>query len=221
MVKRTNCNNPNCDYVCFTDNPNLKSEHWNIVHLTDSLPPHLMARKLIINSHIMTEGYDASLSVGGQIKINSSIDFSILDTCDMALRKHPYRNCVFAEGLFVINNKKEDITKVYNQMLDYRFAKMPYNYGLWETGVIYRKNNSEISRFEKIWWAENNKYSYRDQLSLPLVIWNIGHWKEKLLKIKALPTTIMNCLLNSPNDRTKPFIIYEHGSKDYSSSTPL
>lgn len=196
------------DYICFTDNPNLHSNVYKIVVIKENLPPHILARKIFINSHIYASEYDASMSLGGQIQLNCNINFDILNSFDISIKQHPYRHCAYDEADIVIRAQKDNRDKVQAQVKYYEQEQFPRDFGLWETGIMIRKNNDNIKTTEQEWWKLINTYSYRDQLSLPFVLWK---YQQQLdLKLYTMGWNMMNCPLNSPNDRSRPFIIYPH-----------
>jgi hypothetical protein len=63
---------------------------------------------------------------------------------------------------------------VIPQVEAYRSA-VPMHAGLYACGVIVRREPSErLNRAHELWWQENIKWTYQDQLSLPYVLRQIG-----------------------------------------------
>ena len=72
---------------------------------------------------------------------------------------------------------------VQSQMDFYKKCKYPHTNGLYELPVIIRKNNDKIKTLGLRWWETISKYSSRDQLSMPFVLWSLN------MKPKILPGT--------------------------------
>ena len=51
---------------------------------------------------------------------------------------------------------------------------MPQNYGLFEMSTFIKKNTPIIKTFDLLWWEHICKFSSRDQISLPFVLWKLG-----------------------------------------------
>jgi len=164
------------DYLMFTNRTDIKSEVWQIRHVTTPLPNYLAARYVYINSHLFvpTE-YQFSLMIGGQIHVvgdlnNLDIEFG----SDFNMMKHPCRTCIYQEAETI---RKENIDKTMNfvpQLERYRAEGFPENYGLNACGIIGRHNNRFTECFEQEWWHQVMTGSYRDQLSFDYVRWKLG-----------------------------------------------
>lgn len=91
---------------------------------------------------------------------------------DVALFKHPERTNIFDEAVASLQmpNKYYGLPLIA-QVEAYREEGLPHDSGLWAGGVIARKHSLKRVNFENDWWAENEKWSYQDQLSLPYVLW--------------------------------------------------
>jgi len=96
-----------------------------------------------------------------------------LGDVDMALFKHPDRDCIYdeapaAKGLFEAHLKvRDDIDK---QIEHYREIDFPEHAGMGECNVIIRRNNPKVNAFNEAWWAEICRWSQRDQLSFPVTL---------------------------------------------------
>ena len=164
------------DYLMFTNRTDIKSEVWQIRHVTTPLPNYLAARYVYISSHLFvpTE-YQFSLMIGGQIHVvgdlnNLDIEFG----SDFNMMKHPCRTCIYQEAETI---RKENIDKTMNfvpQLERYRAEGFPENYGLNACGIIGRHNNGFTECFEREWWHQVMTGSYRDQLSFDYVRWKLG-----------------------------------------------
>lgn len=114
-----------------------------------------------------------SMWIDGSIRLNPGLDFNdliakYLKDADIAVMKHPERDCIFREAEAIIDMGKDDSETVLKHMT--RYAYFPRNWGLAETGVVIRRHTFQIRNLNEIWWEELRKGSRRDQLSLPVVL---------------------------------------------------
>ncbi len=172
------------DYICFTDDPELRSEHWD-VRLSvrppseQTLDNKRFAMKHMILFHNFLWGYDMSLSVGGQTLINCDLDELVAQHFgrdeDMMICRHPERDCVYDEAEACKRYEKDDPAVIDQHMLRYRREGYPTHYGLYSTRVIARRHHRPVlERMCEQWFAELLGGSRRDQLSLNYAIWRTG-----------------------------------------------
>lgn len=109
------------------------------------------------------------------LNVNSSIlcDQWLKDA-DMALFKHPWRDCIYNER----EHARERLLPQFRPLLDeqvmrYRSEGFPPNFGLVECGMIIRRNNAITTEFNERWWAEICRYTNRDQISFPYILWKM------------------------------------------------
>jgi hypothetical protein len=87
---------------------------------------------------------------------------------DCLVFKHPSRNTINEEILACsMHDTKEN--KEYHRNKKGVLAS---------TGVVVRKNTSEVQRLSEKWWAEICRGSYRDQLSFPYTLGTISKYIE-------------------------------------------
>ena len=77
----------------------------------------------------------------------------------------------------------ESPINIKNQIEFYERCQYPHNNGLYECPVIIRKNNIKTQTLGLRWWETICKYSSRDQLSMPFVLWSLN------IKPRILPGT--------------------------------
>ena len=177
----------NIRYILFTDNKHFRSDVWEVQHI-DFLPEmsnRKKARYIKINPHLVLPKHDVSIWIDHCFKpkfdnINTLIkNIGFIDK-DIMIYKHSWRNCTYDESIEVLNQKLDSKTLVKSQMDRYLMDGFPKNYGLFETGLIFRKNNQSINNFNNFWWSELNNGSERDQLSLMYSSW------KNLIEIKPI-----------------------------------
>lgn len=167
------------NYICFTDNANLKSRIWNTVPIPDDLkylPSILQQRMLKIRPHKYLPCYNTSLWLDGNIQICKSLNQFLqqynLEKCPLYTRVHPARNCIYKEAEAVIEYRKANPIIVRKQMKRYRDNNYPEEIGLAETGIILRAHNDRICKLVCNSWAELVlMYTHRDQLSFNFACW--------------------------------------------------
>lgn len=98
---------------------------------------------------------------------------------DLITYKHWDRRCLYTEAAFCAKIGKDKAATLNAQTRLYRKAGMPANWGLPATRVVIRRNTPVIRELNEAWWAEMERWSYRDQVSLPYVCWKLGiRWAE-------------------------------------------
>ncbi|MBU1260688.1 MAG: hypothetical protein KJ757_02245 [Planctomycetes bacterium] len=84
------------------------------------------------------------------------------------------------------------------------------NNGLYEAGVILRRNTDRVSKIMEYWWLEYSQGAKRDQLSLPYVLWKLGVSISSMGK--STPMFIHRYLrfVNHPQRRRSLFFISKY-----------
>ena len=137
--------------------------------------PVMNAKIYKVLSHKFFRG--KTVWVDGNISLNVEPNnlLELLGDNDIAVFRHPYRSCIYQEHPHAKDRLPEDQKpSIDKQIADYRKEGMPQNYGLAECGMIIRKNNPIVEEFNNRWWAEITRYSRRDQISFPYVLWKMG-----------------------------------------------
>ena len=93
---------------------------------------------------------------------------------DLAIFKHPDRDCLYDEAQFCAKVGKDDKGTLGRQTVAYSADGMPTHWGLAETRCVIRRNTERMKSLSVGWWAEIEKRSIRDQVSLPFVCWQLG-----------------------------------------------
>ncbi len=163
-------------YICYTNNPKLKSNIWEIRYVENTYKNNTyMARHIKINPHKFLSEFDTSVWIDG--------NFLILDDIRKYIKKYQYkskilcfphytRECICDEVAACINLKKGNKKDMLFQVVDYLKEGYPINNGLFETGCMIRAHNdAEVKELMEDWEKEILKYSIRDQLSFPFICW--------------------------------------------------
>lgn len=178
----------NCDYYLISDfRPNdLKVYKW--LNIKEYLPDIDMNnsrknRYCKINAHKIFPQYKYSLYIDGNVKIIGSIAnyINVLGRARIAIHSHPYQDCIFEEALRVITVGYDKELTIRKQLEEYWQEGMPRNYGLYECRILVREHNYPmcVLIMEK-WWNEVLYKSFRDQLSLPYILWKNGFYYDDI-----------------------------------------
>lgn len=161
-------------WVCVTDNYGLVDNNngWTVMYQPrPKLHPNRAAKYPKMRPFDYTTArksvwIDASFRVTSPEFARDMLD--ILDICDIAQFKHPWRDCVYHEADETLKlSRYADVHELIPaQMRKYReMLSHPDKWGLWATGVIARRHTEAIELFGEMWLSENLGHSYQDQLS--------------------------------------------------------
>lgn len=183
---------PGVDYICFTDDPTLKSKTWKFRPIPEELSglsKVKQQRGVKILAHRYLPDYDISVWVDGAVQVRGNIK-EYLKSLDfnkycVFIPEHPARKCIYAEKDACIRAQKikgDGIPLAEKQMKRYKEEGFPANYGLVQTNVMMRRHNDPYSKeLMGKWWEELKDYSHRDQLSFNYALWRIGEGGFKYL----------------------------------------
>lgn len=166
-------------YVCFTDNRDLKSDKWNIEYIWDDrLDAMHLAKKVKLFPNLYFKEFETSVWVDANFNIRNDLKSYIRKygkNKPILCFPHSTRECIYDEAGTCLHLKKGVKEKVLKQIFDYYQMGYPLNNGLYEMGCIVRRHNDmTIQKIMNDWAKEIEKYSYRDQLSFPVVCWKNG-----------------------------------------------
>lgn len=161
------------EFICFTDNPNLKSNFWRMVHVGPVPTPTRQSRVMKALSHQYT---NTEWSLWTDCNFTFKVDpLSLLHYGDFVNFRHPYRDNLHDEAMEIIRLKKAKKETVLRQLKAYErdgfqiHATPPG--GLACNGVILRHHTADIRRLNEAWKAELDRYSLRDQMCVDYVLW--------------------------------------------------
>ena len=187
------------DYICFSDNEEIKSNFWEIRRIPECLNYLSSVKKnrcIKILPHKYLSEYDFSIYIDGNVSITGDVQAFVEKNCKesegyMFAGKHPYgRKCIYDEEVVLIKLKKDKKEIMDSQIEGYRKEGFPENLGMTQNSILFRyHNNPECIRLMDCWWSEVEHKSHRDQLSLFYAKWKTN------TKINYLPESIFkgNC----------------------------
>lgn len=165
-------------YIYFTDEDEDPVNGWEVVKVDKSLTDNKrkLARYYKINSHKVLPEHDISLWIDARFIINEdAMNNFILKYKKYDISCFPYpwadNDCLYQEAIGCAKNGMTCSDIIADQVGRYSKDGYPKHNGLFATGIIIRKNNAVIDRFNEAWWYEVDNYSLRDQISQCYVAW--------------------------------------------------
>ncbi len=181
----------NVDYLAFVDREHKTTEGWqqiNSVQFSDDpyYPHRRNAKPAKIIPSLYAPGYDYYVWMDAvhdlTVHPKDLVDDYLIDA-DLSVFSHPYRQCAYQEAKVCGNSKIDDTSYIRQQILYYQEAGFPVDYGLYEMSCFVLRNNEITRKMGMMWWEQICRFSSRDQISLPYVLWRM----RKELEISILP----------------------------------
>lgn len=171
----------NIDYYYISDEEPEELYHYVWIDAKKFIPPEIRSpikrnRYMKMHPHIFFPDYQYSIYVDGNIEIKGDISCFLPSGGPMiSVFLHPTRDCLFYEGITIVNFGRVAAADVCRQMRKYLEEGMPVHYGLAEMGVMARKHMDPMCvRVMEKWWDEFDKGAQRDQLSFMYAMWKNG-----------------------------------------------
>ena len=193
----------NTQHIAFTDNPDLIEvglwtdeerpryrertgrmvvpPTWEIMQAPAAYGPRRTARHYKALAHYYVDA-DVTIWLDGNVRLLKPPEWIVseyLGDADLAIFKHPDRNCLYDEAAFCAKMGKDAAIVLQKQTAHYIKEGMPRRWGLPETRCVIRRNTEQMAQLGDTWWNEMQEHSVRDQVSLPYVCWKLGvKWRE-------------------------------------------
>ena len=170
------------DFLCFTDDPALRSETWEPVLVRPRLPGDLVRseRYLKIVGHPALAGYDRSLWVDNVVELESVPEIFVgewLAEAHVAAPLHTFYPSVLAEAQASIDLGQDDHLRVFEQLAHYvDTAPAALEANPHWTGLLARRRTHTVEAAMGLWWEHVLRYSRRDQLSFGAAMAAAGVW---------------------------------------------
>lgn len=164
--------------IAVTDDPNLSARGWTTVHVPSEHGFRLAAkapkmRPFDFVSRDMAVWVDASV----QIVDGAFAEFcrSGLEDADLMAWKHPEnRDCLFQEAAYCQDWPQNRKMPLREQTAHYRAEGMPEHFGLYACAILAWRKTEETVAFGTAWFEENRRWSTRDQVSFPYLLWKMS-----------------------------------------------
>jgi O-antigen biosynthesis protein len=165
------------DYICFSDMPIKSPGVWQVRALDYfHTNPRRTARFAKVHPHIYFPDHEWSLWIDGRVRLRiDPMDLVRQSSGDLTAFWHPERVSPFQEAEEVIALGLDNPDIVNRQMSRQRDVGFPADAPLHETNVLLRRHMSEqVVAHSRIWFAEIQSGSLRDQLSFDFAGWRAG-----------------------------------------------
>jgi hypothetical protein len=172
------------DFYLYTDLNIEENKGWQIKRIPENIAN--LRNPVLINRYLKTHPielfpeYDYAVYLDGVFDVVSDLRSMLRQTLTktgVAMHRQSMRTCVYKEGKILVKLKKGNRRNIIEQLKKYRSDGFPKNWGLYEGCVIASDlRNSKSSEIFNLWWQEYlHSGSFRDQLSLPYVLWKNGY----------------------------------------------
>jgi len=201
-------------WIAFCDTPQV-SKTWTVKPAFSKFKDNRInsrVPKILIHQFIKTK---YSIWIDGNIALLKTPEELIekyLKNHDIALFKHPKRDCLYDEAIRCATAKLDDPETIIEQVSGYEKEGFAKHKGLGECGCILRRHTEQVESFNNYWWSEYTRHSVRDQISFPYAVDKAGlrvnfidfSWKlapDNLSAIRGdfiriVPHIILNPLVN-------------------------
>lgn len=170
------------DYYLFTDDVEENQIGvWQVRHVDYTNPDKTrVARYVKTHPEELLPEYDATLWIDSNIQIISDSIYNRFislfeEGIDLASVKHPDRDCIYDEAYTVVSWNMPFVLEHDCLALSWcrKIWKDGYREhgGLYETNILYRRNDELMAKVDKMWWNCISGFSKRDQLSFNYVLW--------------------------------------------------
>jgi hypothetical protein len=159
-------------FICFTDDPNLASDTWQVRRFTPLLPadPIRSQRDPKLRPHRYLPEFATSLYIDNSVRLAAPPE-RLLAAADLAtgfcLPHHSFRPSLLDEFVAVADDNLDDPARLLEQFEHYRRdapALLGRNPG-W-SGILLRRHHApDVIAAMETWFAHVLRYSRRDQLS--------------------------------------------------------
>jgi hypothetical protein len=169
---------PEVDYICFTDDAELRSDIWKFILVEDpSTDPARLSKRYKHQPHLFLPQYESSLYIDNtvKLKVKPSAIFERFENHEMAMLRHPKRDCIYDEAAQVIGARYDDPDIIRRQLELYRSLGYPAHNGLNAGTFLFRDHSSHAVRdICSLWHSQILQHSKRDQLSWNFCAWKLG-----------------------------------------------
>lgn len=168
------------NYIYFTDD-GVPVSGWKVLPVDTNIinSPRKLARYYKINSHLVLPEHDVSLWLDARFIIKEDAVEKFVKQYrknDISCFYYPYdkRHCAYDEAEACLESRLNGKHLIHKQVAKYKSEGFPEQYGLYATGIMIRRNNEDVKRFNEVWWNEVRDFSERDQISQCYASWKTG-----------------------------------------------
>lgn len=185
-------------FLCYQDEPLLAPAPWITIPSYTAVPGdaarNVRVHKLLPHEFARLEDDPSETDVSIWHDANFVLTMNPLDAvarflvdgADIALFRHPGRDCLYAEAECCASENIENRDVLERQVARYRADGFPAHWGLAACGVLIRRHSEKMRAFSIAWWREVLEHGRRDQIAFPYLA------AKHELKIAWIPGDIFN-----------------------------
>ncbi len=207
-------------FVCFTDDPALVSESWDVRLVEPALgaDPVRSARRLKILGPPLDPAPETTLWIDNSVVLTVPPEQLLdewLDGVDFAAPLHSFRERVVDEFEAVLHDERDDPGRV-NEQLSHYLSSCPEVLELkplW-TALLARRRTPLVHEFSAEWYEHVLRYSRRDQLSVRVALAHAVRLPFRAIPIDNIASHLhrwpvtsarrQNDVLRNPVDQLRP-----------------
>lgn len=163
------------DFICLTDNPELKSSSWKIKVIDlDFIGDSVRSQRTVkILPHLYLKEYEKSLYIDNSVVLKEAPEKlfeKYLSNFEVAIPLQSFRETVLDEFLTLLEHQIDDSSRILEQLNHYSiyYPEILKEKTL-QTAIIFRNHNSkEVISASERWHSQVLRFSKRDQLSVNL-----------------------------------------------------
>lgn len=164
------------EWVAFMDKPTL-SPTWTVKRAHNNFTD---ARRNSRIQKILPHLYcnsEYSIYTDGNIRLLKTPEELVekyLKDADLAVFKHPNRDCIYDEATRCAVKHLDDPELIIEQAKYYEDNHFAKHKGLAECGIILRRHTAKVREFNDCWWSHFCRFSKRDQVSFMYAVDEVG-----------------------------------------------
>ena len=163
-------------YVCFSDVPQAVPPYEYVaVERADDYK--LQSRQLkILANHPALGDADATLWHDAAFRLNCDplrLAQTLLTDTNMVALRHPHRNTIEEEAAAIAKWGWIPADRLAAQVAAYRADGFTQKQ-ITSTGLCFRRRTGALDAFNAFWWAQVERWGWRDQMSVDYALWKTG-----------------------------------------------
>ena len=167
------CQLANWRYVCFTDNPGLHCDGWEIRQIVnpEGLDPGRLSRLYKIRNNLIDQGCDISVYADANLVIRGDLDTflaqSLAPGSPLAVPFHPFLFSLHQEVeqcILLGKDSQELLTAQYRHYTEEKGFSDPFPH-INARLLIRRTGEPEVLRLMETWYHQLQQWSRRDQVA--------------------------------------------------------
>jgi hypothetical protein len=171
---------PTCDsidaFILFTDDDQLVVEGWEVIYILDTnYSSKFLNRLYKLRPHVYIPNASTTLYIDGNVGFEANAFEPLLsyfneNFIDIMTMTHFSRHCIYDEAEVLLRSSRVKPFVLLKEIASYYRGGFRKQCPMGENNLVLRTKNAS-QKIGDIWWQKYSLGSGRDQLSLPVVIW--------------------------------------------------